>query len=85
MIRNALELGTIWAQTWLLLDDLIRPQQQGLRDGQAEGLGGLHVDHQLEFRRLLHRKVSGLLTLEYPIDIICRLPKKIGDKDSIGH
>jgi hypothetical protein len=35
------------------LDDLVRPQQQRLRDRQAEGLGGLEVDDQLELGRLL--------------------------------
>src|SRR5262249_14511980 len=34
------------------LDDLIGSQEQRLRDGEPEGLGGLEVDHQLEFRRL---------------------------------
>src|SRR5204862_4519251 len=31
-----------------LLDDFVRPLQQGRRDRQAEGLGGLEVDDQLE-------------------------------------
>ncbi len=31
-----------------LLDYLIRPLQQRLRDGQPEGLGGLEVDDQCE-------------------------------------
>ncbi len=34
------------------LDHLIRPLQERRRDRQAEGLGSLEVDHQLEFRRL---------------------------------
>jgi hypothetical protein len=37
-----------------LLDHLIGAQQQRLWDRQAEGLGGLEVDDQLELRRLLH-------------------------------
>src|SRR5262249_53859327 len=34
-----------------------------LADGslKAESLGGLHVDHELEFGRLLHRQISRLL------------------------
>jgi hypothetical protein len=32
----------------LLLDHLIRPQQQRRRHGEAEGFGGLEVDYQLE-------------------------------------
>src|SRR5215470_2021677 len=39
-------------------DDLIRSQQQRLRDGQAERLRGLEVDDQFEFRGLLHRDVT---------------------------
>src|SRR5215813_8850551 len=31
-----------------LFDDLIRPQQQRRRDGEAEGAGGFEVDDQLE-------------------------------------
>jgi hypothetical protein len=31
-----------------------------LRDRQAEGLGGLEVDDQLEFGGLLHRKIGWL-------------------------
>ena len=37
------------------LDDLIRPLEERRRDRQAEGLGGLEVDDQLELRRLLDR------------------------------
>jgi hypothetical protein len=35
-----------------LLDDLVRPQQDGLRNGQAECLRRLEVNHQVELRRL---------------------------------
>src|SRR5262252_9772251 len=47
-----------------LLYDVIRPPQQGRRDREAERLGGLGVDHQLELRRLLHGQVSGLCALQ---------------------
>ena len=36
-----------------LLDHLIRPRQQRRRDREAEGLGGLEVDHEVELGRLL--------------------------------
>ena len=42
------------------LDDLIRPLQERLGDGEAEGLGGLEVEDQLEFRGLLDRECGGL-------------------------
>src|SRR5262245_24697528 len=51
-----------------LFDDLIRPQQQRRRDGEADRLGGLEVDDQIELARLLNRKVTRLGTLEDPID-----------------
>jgi hypothetical protein len=35
-----------------------------LRDGQAERLGGLEIDDELECGRLLDREVGGLLALE---------------------
>ena len=43
------------SQGWLvakLLDHLIRPLQERGRDREAERLGGLEVDHQLELRGL---------------------------------
>jgi hypothetical protein len=37
-----------------LLDYLVRPRENRLRDGESERLGGLRVDHQLELGGLLH-------------------------------
>jgi hypothetical protein len=48
----------------LLLDHLIRPQQERRRDRESEGLGGPEVDHQLELRRLLDRELSGIGALQ---------------------
>ena len=45
-------------------DDLIRAQQQRRRDREAERLGGLQVDHQLELRGLLDGEVARLGTLD---------------------
>jgi hypothetical protein len=36
---------------------------------EPERLGGLGVEHQLEFFRLLHRKVRGLLAPEDAVDV----------------
>jgi hypothetical protein len=47
-----------------LLYDLIRPQEQRRRDGEAERFRGLHIDHKLELPRLLDRQVAGLGALE---------------------
>src|SRR5713101_7270832 len=67
------------------LDDLIRPPQQRWRDRQAEGLGGLEVDDQLELRRLLDGQVGGLGALEDLVDVGRGPPKHISKVRSIGH
>src|SRR5262249_60804762 len=51
-----------------LFDHLIRPQQQRRRDGEAEGLGGLQIDDELELGGLLDGKVRRLGALEDAID-----------------
>src|SRR5215470_3213535 len=52
-----------------LLDHLISAGQERRRNGQAERLGSLEVDHQLEFPRLLHRQVARLSALQNSVDI----------------
>src|SRR5262249_48298773 len=51
------------------LDHLIRPRQQRRGDRQAERLGGLEVDDQLELGRLLDWEIGRLRTLANPGDI----------------
>ena len=46
--------------------------EQRRRHGEAERLGGLEVDDQLELGRLLDRQVGGLRALENPADVDCR-------------
>src|SRR5712691_12283436 len=41
-----------------LLDNFVCPPKERLRDRQAEGLGGLEVDDQIELRRLLDGEVA---------------------------
>ena len=55
-----------------LLDDLVGPLEQRLRDGEPERLGGLEVDDQLELGGLLHGQVGGLGALE-DLDVISTL------------
>ena len=45
------------------IDHLIRPQQHRLRDRQAESLGGLEVDHQLELGGCSTGRSAGLAPL----------------------
>ena len=42
-----------------LLDHLVRPQQNRLRDREAERLRGLEVEDKLEFRGLLDWQIGG--------------------------
>ena len=53
-------------------DHLIGAQQDRRRDRQAEGLGGLEVDDQLELRGLLDRKLAGLGA---PEDLVHKSPR----------
>ena len=50
---------TFVAARCLLLDHLVGRGQQRFRDGEAEGLGRLHVDEEFDFRDLLDRQVGG--------------------------
>ena len=68
-----------------LLDHLVRPQQQGLRDCEAEGLGGLKVDHQLELRRLFDRQVRGLGALEDFVDVGGGTAEQIWNVRTVGY
>src|SRR5262249_9081952 len=67
------------------LNNLIRPPQQGRRDRQAEGSGGLEVDDELELRRLLHRQVGGLRALEDPVDVAGCAPQHVRVVRSVNH
>ena len=57
-----------------LLDHLVRLEEDDRGDGEAEGLGGLEVDHQLELGRLLYREVGRGGTFEDLSDIGGRTP-----------
>jgi hypothetical protein len=43
---------------------LVRARLQCRRHGEAEGLGGLQIDVELDLRRLLHRQVGGFRAFE---------------------
>ena len=55
------------------------------RHVEAERLGGLEVDDQLEFGRRLHWQVGGLLALEDAIDVAGSQPELVDLIGSVGH
>jgi hypothetical protein len=61
------EISSILAPVIVLLpslDNFIRSRQHVRRYRQADLLRGLEIDHQLKFRRLLHRQIGGLGTFQ---------------------
>src|SRR5712664_3626996 len=67
------------------IDHLIRSLQERRRDRQAEGLGGLEVDDQLEGCRLFNWQIRRLRPLEDPIDISGGAPEQGMIVHSIDH
>jgi len=56
------------------LDHPIRQAQDGPRDREPEGPGGLEVDHQLELHGLLHGQVGRLGAFEDLVHVDGALP-----------
>src|SRR5262245_29048762 len=69
----------------LLLNHLIRPQQQRRWDGEAEGLSCLEVNKQLELGRLLDRKIAWFRASEDLVDEERGTAKHLVVVRSIGH
>src|SRR5260370_25134675 len=68
-----------------LLDHLIRPLQERRRDRQAEGLGGLEVDDQLELGGLLDREVGGSGPLEDLVNVLGGATIQVQHISAIGY
>src|SRR6185503_21104514 len=51
------------------LNHLVRPRQHVRRNRETDLLGGFEIDEQLEFSRLLHRKIGGFGALKDFIDV----------------
>src|SRR5215831_15282403 len=62
-----------------------RAAEQRGRYVEAERLGGLEIDRQLEIGRCLHGKIGRPCALENPIDILGRAGKCFPQVDAIGY
>ena len=58
-------------KTTSLLDDLVGPDEQRRRHGESNRLGGLEVDRQFEFGRLMVRNIAGICAAQDGVDVVC--------------
>src|ERR1700756_5016067 len=68
-----------------LFDHLVGAAKQIDREGDAERLGGLEIDDELDFRGLHDRQIARLLTLEDPTGIDANLAKRLRKARSVAH
>ena len=61
-----------------LFDHLVGADKKRGRHSKAERFGSLHVDHELEFDRLLYRQIGGLDAFEDLVDVSTRTVEQIG-------
>src|SRR5215813_6398127 len=86
-LRDAVEVpasATPHKSGRVLLDDLVGAGEHRGRYREAVRLGGLEVDHELEFRRLLHGQITGLLAFQDTIHIFARTPPEIRNRWPVG-
>src|SRR5215831_15547686 len=67
------------------LDYFVRAAEERDRDCETERLGGLHVDDEFDFRRLLHRQVSRVLALEDAAGVDATETIRVPDTASVAH
>ena len=64
--------------------DFVGPQQQGLRQCQADRSCGLHIGDELKLDRLDEGNFGGRRPLEQVSDLICRRPRDRGHIGCVG-
>src|SRR5262245_26120128 len=68
-----------------LLDDPIRLREHLRRNRQADLLGRLEIDDQLELRRLLDRNIARLGTFQNLVHIRGSAPAQVGNVHAVKH
>src|SRR5882724_13691791 len=63
----------------------VRQDEEVRGDGEAEGLGGLEIDDQLEVHRLLDGQVGGLGTFQDSVHVVGATLERIRQLRPIGH
>src|SRR5437867_9033178 len=78
-------LQRVVGQPDALFNDLARLQQQRRRDADAERLGGVAVDDELELRGPLDRQLGSVGPAEEPVHVTSELANGIGPVHRIVH
>ena len=73
------------AKERVLFDHVVGGYKKGLRHREAERLGGLEVEHELEFGGLHNRQVGRLLALENSSDVDANLTVGLRNAGRVAH
>src|SRR5262249_13019994 len=68
-----------------LLDHLVSDGEHARRNSEAKRLGGLEIDHQVQFRGLQYGQIGRFRTLEDFSGVDANLPISVGQAGAITH